>query len=372
MASKASKSNNVAGIKIAHIADNHLRQSQYGNKERGQDFNASFRDSLRVAVEAGVDLICQVGDILDCTKPPAEVVRQLIEADRYLRENNMLCLCVTGNHDWSTPLWTEVIGRRYDGNIPDNATGIVPIDGQVVTFKGVTFYGLPQMSPRQFELKKMELKLDGVDVILFHGIVDDIVPIYTGGEFHIKPDDFKVPLTLLGDLHAQNYITNKHGGLIGYCGATESTKADEPTTSSVPIIQYPEPKVLERLPVKRRAMLDRTIIESGGFDDLITEIRELDRPVVIVKHVRELTQEAARLWALNKPGMLLRVRALPADKVSAVRSEDTGEHHDLRWFVAARLNDNEELAALADDLVQRDDDAFNIISKFIEQREKAL
>lgn len=377
MASKAAKGANVAvqELLIAHLADNHLLTSQYGNRERGKDFFDSFEDAVRISCDRDVDVICQVGDILDCSKPTAEVIRQLQVIDRTLRARNKLMLCVTGNHDWSTPLWTEVIGERLGPDIPDDACGIVPIDGQTVTFRGVRFHGLPQMSPRQFVLNRDQLKMDKVDVALFHGIVDDIVPIYTGGEFHITPDDFgKVPLVLLGDLHMQAYVRNKHGGFIGYCGATESKKADDPTVSSVPVICFPNPKVVDKLSVRRRAMVYRDIVESGGFDDLISEIRELRNPVVIVNYDRSLAKETARLWTIDSPGMLLRVRPMAKTKEEAsLRTGNTGERHDLRYFVAKRMKERPDLAALADDLVIRgDDDAFNIVAKFVEEREKAI
>ncbi len=361
-------------MKIAHTADKHLLGSQYGSRERSADFFAAAVSSIEVCA-GKVDVICDCGDMLDTSRPPASVIQQLILLNRVAKDAGLLVLAVTGNHDWSTPTWTSIIGEEYPDDIPDDACGVVAIDGRTVTFRGVKFRGVPQCTPRKFmdNHEAILASLVGVDVALFHGTVQDIVPIYVPGDARITADDFgDTPLVLLGDLHAQNYVRSASGGLVGYSGSSEVNDASEPKEKSVPVIRYPQPEVIDHLPIKTRAFITGDILTPEDVDRLLVEIRAAERPVVVVNYQRDLHKEMARVWTGVGPDVLLRTRPLPVDKKGGNMSKvEDGERRDFRYFVAQRLASRPDLAAVADLLaVQGADDGFNIVAKFIEEREK--
>ena len=65
-------------IKIAHIADCHLRVAQYGSKRRGGKFLQGVLSAVRKAASLGIKYILCSGDLLDASNPgPLVCVEQL-------------------------------------------------------------------------------------------------------------------------------------------------------------------------------------------------------------------------------------------------------------------------------------------------------
>lgn len=358
------------------MADTHLMISQYGSRERGEDFFKAALDAVR-ACAFKVDVICHCGDILNCPRPPAKVLKQLIELDRELRELGIPMLAVTGNHDWSTPTWNEVVGNAPESDtIPDDASGIIPIDNKTVKFRGVTFCGLQQMTPRKFvdNLESIQARIAGADVVLFHGTVQGVVPMFVPGTHQIVPDMFgAAKVVLLGDLHKEGYVRTSSGGLIGYCGSSEMSDASEDKQKFVPVIDLGSAVVVNRLPIATREFIFETIESEADVDKCVNAIRAASRPVVVLKYERSLQKSMAKIWSTVGPDVLLRAYPLPKDKETAKAIKlAEGDTRDFRFFVAQRFLSRPDLAHVADELaVNGKDDGFNIISKFIEDRTKA-
>ena len=93
-------------LKVAHIADCHLRNAQYGSSARGARFLEGIKSAIKAAKEKGAALILCAGDILDSNNPgPAVVNWQLADLHGYLEYNGISMIVSTGNHDNCTPSW---------------------------------------------------------------------------------------------------------------------------------------------------------------------------------------------------------------------------------------------------------------------------
>ncbi len=83
-----------------HIADTHLGHLQYGLRERFNDFVQAFQWAVQEAVRHEVDFVLLAGDLFD---RPAKVwphtLRQTIQILTALRQAQIPCLAIEGNHD---------------------------------------------------------------------------------------------------------------------------------------------------------------------------------------------------------------------------------------------------------------------------------
>lgn len=211
--------------KIAHMADSHLRDSQYQLRLRGQDFTDALLNAVRVARDHGADIIVHGGDLLDTLRPSARTVRDLRKIHRQLVDDDMTMLVVSGNHDFTVPPWPEVI---RDDNDPE-WKGLVCFDNKTYDVKGVKLHGLPFM-----QRQDLMARCNGIvaDVLVWHGMVKDFVdyPISDESEV-VSMNDFpenRFQLVALGDIHVPNVARKHDDTVFCYPGSLELCKRDEP------------------------------------------------------------------------------------------------------------------------------------------------
>ncbi len=373
-------------ILIAHIADTHLRDSQYVTARRGIDFFEAAKSAVIKSCEAA-DVLVLAGDIFDRARPSPRVIGQLMQLDGILRSAGKAMLATTGNHDWCDPTWLSTLfpGRRPDdGNLPDDVSGIVPIDGASVVFRGYRFAGIKPYSCAAFrhQLAAVTVEAREADVVIYHGLVGGIVPFYAGKDpLHV--DEFPISKNnkawLLGDIHVQGYMhRDRPGGgktLIGYPGSTEMCSSSESTEKSVPILRLDADgaSMVSKLPLETRPFISAEVRTEAELELIAREVAEVaDKdPVVIVKFDRSLPHTINRLHALlNAQLAVVRCYPLPSGKVSVKReSSAEGGALTMDHFVTKRFTERPDLEAVAIALLHRgDSDAAGIVSTMIEDR----
>ena len=110
----------VTKIKVAHIADCHLRAYQYGSSRRGRAFLQGVESAISAAAKAGANMILCSGDLLDSNNPGPEVaINQLMELNEYLIVEHYLPMFVSvGNHDNCEPSWLTPYAYTWtDGDV---------------------------------------------------------------------------------------------------------------------------------------------------------------------------------------------------------------------------------------------------------------
>lgn len=376
---------------IAHLADTHLRDTQYVTTRRGLDFFEAARRAVTESCKKA-DILVIVGDIFDRPRPSPRVIGQLMQIDQILRAAGKAMLAVTGNHDWCEPTWLNTLfpGRRPEhGMLEDDASGIIPIDDSSVTFRGFNFAGIKPFSGAAFRdnLAEITVAAREADVVLYHNLVTGVVPLYAGLPDPLRIDEFPVSKRnkawLLGDIHIQGYAPlNRPGGgrvLTGYPGSTEMCSSAEPTEKSVPLISLTQEgaEVEDYIPVPIRPFISSEVVDEEDLEALVERVsREADEhPVVIVKFDRSLSQTVNRLHSiLDAQRAVIRCHPLPSSAAHAEREKETEgqeEEYGIDHFVSRRFDDDSELKTVALDLLARgDSDADGIMSQFIESRLK--
>lgn len=378
-------------ILIAHIADTHLRDSQYVTTRRGDDFFAATLQAIEHGIQHA-DILVIVGDIFDKSRPSPKVIGQLMQIDRRLRDAGKAALAVTGNHDWSDPTWLNTL---FPSGVPapdaeiDGASGIIPLDGTSARFRGFRFVGIRPYSVSGFRerLAEVTVQARGADVVLYHGFVDGVVPFYAGQD-PLRVDELPVAKEnkawLLGDIHVQGYVTRDRPGggqvQIGYPGSTEMCTASEPTEKSVPVIKLTqdEAAIHSRWTLRTRPFITADVVSEADLDALMLRVsaHATEDPVVVVHFDRGLPQTINRLHStLDAQRSVIRCYPLPTLKTVTARAVDRDLEAPLSMdhFVTTRLGSRPGLHDVAIDLLHRGDvDAHGILSQFVENRLASL
>lgn len=212
-------------IKIAHIADCHLRSQQYGYKVRGADFFEGMKNAVLACLNAGAKHILCSGDLFDTTSPSSRVVVDQLGAISSILHNHKATMYVSaGNHDLTDPHWacSCVTDDPYGVKVPEPREVICIEDGD----ESLTVVALPWMPPQ--ELRDTLTTTPSADILMWHGEIKE----FTG---YPKPEaveiaDFpkgKWTVIAMGDQHVHEYIRRDDGLVIAYPGSTESCSKSE-------------------------------------------------------------------------------------------------------------------------------------------------
>ena len=371
-------------ILIGHVADTHLRDTQYGTPKRGEDFFQGFKNAIKAGLKE-VDMYVLVGDIFDKSRPSSTVVKQIMEIDAMLVKNQMKMLAVTGNHDWCKQPWVDTL---FGGRTSDSY-GIIPIDDKTMTVFGFVFTGVVTHNASSFReaLPEIEKQAKGADVVLFHGFVDGIVPMYAGSKNPLHVDELPIAQTneawLLGDIHVQGYVDRPRPDtknvLIGYPGSTEMCSSGEATQKSLPCIKVSKDAAQSAkfINYQTRKFISETIKTPAELDALIATIEKCvdEEPVVRIDYDRSLPNVVMRIHAVLDPQKcVIRCYPLPMDK-EAYDGEGSREVDEnqltMEDFIRKKFDGNPRLTDVALDLLYRGaEDAHNIINDFIDAWEK--
>lgn len=376
-----SKETTKSPILIAHIADTHLRDSQYATARRGIDFYTAFEHTVKSACEKA-DLLVLVGDIFDRPRPSPRVIGQLMKIDNIIKAYGKTMFAVTGNHDWCDPTWLSTL---FPERSPTDL-GIVPIDGETASFKGYTFTGIHPHNAGGFrrDMASIEVQARGADVVLYHGLVDGVVPFYAGLDNPLSYKEFPIAKEnkawLLGDIHIRGHVSRSRPGggdcIVAYPGSTEMCSASEPTDKGFYLWKLDKDDVTleEVVATPIRPFLTGNIETEEDLDKFIAKVEPVadQHPVVVVHFNRELTQTINRLHSmLDAQRAIIRCYPLPAIKGVVARETDDGEEElGMDHFVTKLFSQSEdhELQATALALLHRGDtDADGIIAEYIEK-----
>lgn len=370
-------------IKIALSGDAHLRDRQYVRASRSIDFFEAKKRLIEKAAEEGADIILDTGDLIDTSRPSANIVRQLVSLDRALRALKLHMLTVSGNHDWSRPSWLHVLFG--DTAIGDG--GIIVMDDARVTYKGYAFQGLRPHSPAGLRdnAEQHRAMCNGADVVLMHatvnGVVESDMPADRMLDVSELPYAENVKFIALGDIHICGFV-ERNNCLVGYPGSSEMCSASEPKEKVLPMVRLSDDgaELLRKVPLVTRPFITGTIKSTEDADELVSRIEAVkdQHPVVVAKFDREFHEVINRVHnILDAQRAIIRFEPLPLKKEyqsgQALGKEQ--EAVSLASFVAKKFPHDEQRQELllALELLERgEDDAANIVSDFIERRQKEL
>ncbi len=271
-------------VRVAHTADNHLRYSCHGLKIRGQEFLHAVTTLVSGAAARGASCIACAGDLLDKVENMPDVVEQLFELQAGLIAHSMRMLVIQGNHDKNNASLVDIVQRR-SGN---GHFGLFLVDEKMMELHGQARRPLrmacePYAHADAFRerLKSVSLRPEKADAIMWHGAVKEFAGFEQEGM--ITCDDFATyqdfAAVLLGDIHIPKYFTHPKCGLIGYPGATELVKKDEPLEHGFSLIDFELQKDntfkvigVERVPVWYRPVRTYHISTAQELAHVVAEV----------------------------------------------------------------------------------------------------
>jgi DNA repair exonuclease SbcCD nuclease subunit len=304
--------------KIMHIADIHLRDSQFGRMERGREFTDSVFNIIDLAHGRSIDTIIASGDILNCPRPSSGNIRDLMEINSRLKDFNMTMLCIPGDHDWCQPSWIKALNSNEGGR---GMSHIVDITDQVVTLENpmeygrvgtpITVYGAPRPCMHPDDFRRSAPTWPKATILVYHGPLKEFAGYPMAPESiclnDMPVDNYKV--IALGDLHAAKY-TNYKGCLVGYSGPTEYCSSHEKPTKSVTILSFDDAGNLLKfdsdfdiIPIRTRHVIQRVVRNEDDMSELLSDLRIAvpKNPLVQVWHTPDIPSVFGRLCQVADP-----------------------------------------------------------------------
>lgn len=344
---------------------------------RGPDFTAAANQVCDIAAHYGCDLIANCGDILNATRPSADNLVALSNIDSILAEYGIPMFCIDGNHDYSDPSWLEV-AVGYQNVAVDRTAGIINANNQVFNLPGgLRMLCLPWMS-KEALIARLAQEVERVDIIMWHGAVREFCGFPTDDNVAIadfKP--FERRLVLLGDIHKRQFQTVDRC-IIGYPGATELVKQDEPLKHSVTIFDIPyDPTadtIMHEVPLETRPAFAFRIMSEDQLHEVLAKLQPhlAKDPIIFIRYNPNITGIVGRLnAAIDVNKAFLRAEPINMD-VAALGLEDSGtaeaEVKPLSEFVIPFFNGNLELIELASKLCERGSNPTALVIEYVDKK----
>lgn len=377
-------------IYVAHIADSHLRYSQYGLTERGYDFFRSLGLGLsnisnwRSKSGEAVELVLHGGDLADSRKLYARQSQQLDQLHTQLKSLGLPMLTIPGNHDASEDQEDNWLSKYTEGSSGEQLPpGIVEISRRrIVTLSnGVTICGVG--NPTYRWLRNNMGELPDADIYLWHGAVQEFCGFPTAAAVSIE-ELKKAKAWLLGDIHVASYMKRNDDTLVGYPGSTEMCNSGEPLDKSATILAVSAEgvKIVDRVRIPTRKFFTGVIKDAEQWNEAFTQVENYwnasenkTTPYVAFSVQIDIYAEAER--SLTKllgdtPYLDLRPFKEVADLRLDTQEEDTEDKLlDYNHFLGKRLRAYDTVVAdmaikLADTQVSVGE-AQDIIDKTVEE-----
>ena len=331
-------------VKIAHIADVHLRAAQYGSLLRGEDFYTGVCNACSAAKEHGADIIVCAGDLLDSNNPGPRVVVDYVRGlHEELERLDIPMLVTVGNHDNCNPSW--LTPYLWDGTASLQA-GINFITGDGGPFgNGLYFIDLGRKDTFVFSIQVFDFMgpqamrsaianaADSTAIAVWHGEIREFCGYPK--EEAICFDDFllnKFKLLLMGDQHIHEMrVREEDKFTIAYPGSTEMCSESEDeckrlfihtiTQTSDNVIFNHEDTISVRFDTK--PVLRCTVQTEEELQETEQDLKRYGDVLAYVRYNRYIPDVVSRLHAAVSKSSCLRLTPMMANrfKVEAMSRE---------------------------------------------------
>jgi DNA repair exonuclease SbcCD nuclease subunit len=365
--------------KILHTADWHLRDSQYANPDRGDDFTKAAYAVIDTAMGHGVHAICNCGDILNNKRPSSRNIRDLVEIDRRLQAAGIPMYVISGNHDMSRPSWISILDEETRQKGINKTTGIIDADNKLHTITGtnLTVYGAPSMGAKG--IRETRDTWPAADILLSHELVKEFAAFQTDDDtlsLLEYPDD-RYKAILLGDIHTNSYKT-VGTTIIGYPGSIELCSGNEATDKTVTLLEFVDGvcQIQGTAAIPSRKALFYRIMTDAHAEQALNDLKTYaaQDPIVLVRYDRRMHAVPAMfMTVLAGTKAILRCAAFAdvnaGQLMGLVRDDGKLDHiKQPKDFVTEFIPAGTELYELAMALADPEADHRQMISDYVNER----
>jgi len=308
----------IKKMKFAATADWHIRSRHLGVSRRGRDFTDAALRAIEAANAENCEFMVNGGDTFNENRPSSENVKALKELHECARHFGLPILLIDGNHDYAEPSWYDTIFTREEKLESLSRGGICRITGERLNIRGLFVAGL-KTGDREALLLDLAA-LPKTDIVLWHGAIQEMA----GFPGDNMPSLAEIPAgkfqaLICGDIHRRQWVGGQGATIIGYPGATELVKRDEPLEHSITVFDTspgPDKWTWYEKRIDTRPVLARQVRDVEQLERLILELRHLPKdpwPVVLVRFDRGVPDVKTRLFqALDNPEAIMRIAQGPA------------------------------------------------------------
>lgn len=295
-------------IKVAHIADCHLRNVHYGSAARGRRFLDGVKSAIREARAHNADVILCAGDLLDSNNPgPAVINWQVTELNEFLCDNELSMLVSVGNHDNCTPSWLTPYECFEESEFME--PGIHLIRDFAVRLDYDTW-------PVQLDIASCDYceKQEFIewcanlahkqDIIMWHGEIQEFCGFPKACAITVEELPENVCQVLaMGHIHTHKSTQRASDGMvIAYPGSTEMASEEEDEHKMFYMYTFvrgeqgdPELKEIESIPFATQPVIRRTLRTESELEETITYIKEHPDTLAYIRFDKALHEAAHRL-----------------------------------------------------------------------------
>lgn len=314
-------------VKIAHLADCHLRNFHYGSKTRGNKFLVGLEQAIKAAKENGADLVICSGDLLDSNSPgPAVVNWQLTELNALLEEVGLSMIVSAGNHDGCTPSWLTPYETEdtSDLTLPGlhllrDTEAILEYD----TWPLRLHIASCDYCEKQEFLDWASLASGKFDIVMWHGEIQEFCGFP-------KPDAItvaEIPANLcqvlaMGHIHVHKSTQRETDGMvIAYPGSTEMCSEDEDEHKKFYMYTFEsgdsgEARVttLDSVSFATQPVIRRTIKTEEELEEAIEHIKNNQDVLAYIRYDKALHEAVSRLHSATGEDTVLRLTPMMPDR----------------------------------------------------------
>lgn len=320
-------------------ADWHIRPRHFNTARRGRDFTDAAIKAIEAASAANCEFLVNGGDTFNENRPSSESVKALYEIHDVARQLGMPVLVIDGNHDYAVPSWYDTIFTQEQRQESLLRGGICRITGERMQYKGLSIAGL-RAGDKDMLLHDLD-HLPPTDIVLWHGAILEMAG-YPGDNMPSIADipENKFQALICGDIHKRQWVGGEGKTIIGYPGATELVKRDEPLTHSITVFDTSKGRdrwTWSEVPIETRPVYVRQVRSIEQLDKLVLELQNLPKepwPIVLIRYDRDLPDVdlvKPRLFAaLDNPAAILRAAKGPATSTLNIFSGAAGVEEPLK------------------------------------------
>lgn len=364
----------MMNVRILATADNHIGYRQYGLVKRKNDMQDAFAAILDTAHKEGYDAITVSGDLLDSTRPPADVFKFLQKCQQVLVRKKIPCLVSMGNHDYSDPHWISLVGghAKYGFQFLDNSSFDV---------NGVIVHGVPFTNKDGFDQGRNIP--DDVDVLLMHQTFQEFAS-FPGDKMFTCEDLTEVPasVVVVGDIHVheQFALQNSKGNVIHVLspGSSEMMSSSEPGPKVAYSLEFKDGKYVKATDqlLQTRLIYRVTVKTEEDFQTMVKHLKsvEAEEPLVLLTFSTDVENVMPRLRTavdLNKC-IVKQFPVSPAARAATLNENEREANITFADIIMELLGEKTHLSSVANSLLNPKVDVQEILDEFIQNREEQL
>lgn len=381
----------IQTVKIAHVADCHLRNVHYGSQKRGARFLQGLLSAIRAACAADAALILCCGDILDSNNPgPAVVNWQLANVHSLLVELDMPMIVTQGNHDNCVPSWLTPYEATSAEELLEPGLHFV-LDGSYVLEYDtwpchIRLSAIPYCDKEEFLAACDSIKKTAgqQDIIMWHGEIQEFCgfPLPEAITMAEIPAD-SCQLLAMGHIHVHKHMTLPGGMIVSYPGSTELVSEDEDAEKRMYVYSFEGDDSkqarltkVESLPFETQPVVRRTVKTEEDLAELVDYIKANPDTLAFIRYEKNLHDAVKRLHeAADEQLTVLRMTPMMPDRFNVHTMSREAVVRGPAAFFEANAEDlihdddvRSRVSGICKELLTPGTDARDVINKFCDAR----